>query len=159
LPWFPGCLLASLCAQTRRRERIEESRSGCIIEVKEALAGVAGVSSNNLRMHGRRKDPGVGFIGESAMDFGWAPCAHNGDGIGSRRSQLSDLADKKIAARLYLRGADLLRFGKNGRNEMGARMTVHEIGPSQPRHARRPSPIYRVEGILQRCNLTAVPLA
>ena len=134
LSGFLHCLLATLCTQTRWRERAEKRRGGRIIEVKEALASVAGVSSDDFRLHGTRKRRGISLIGESAMDFGWARSAHNGDGVGARRNQLCDPANKKIAARLHFRCADFLHSGKNGRHEMRARMTAREIGPRQSRH-------------------------
>jgi hypothetical protein len=52
LSGFLHCLLATLCTQTRWRERAEKRRGGRIIEVKEALASVAGVSSDDFRLHG-----------------------------------------------------------------------------------------------------------
>jgi hypothetical protein len=72
--------------QVRWREGSSERRRGCIIEPEAALAGVAGVSSGDLRLHGVRKGGGVGFIGEGAMDFRSALCPHNGDGIDRRRA-------------------------------------------------------------------------
>jgi hypothetical protein len=55
-----------------------------------------GITSDDFRIHSARKGRRIGFNGEDAMNFGQADSAHNGDGIGAGRLQLSDLADKKM---------------------------------------------------------------